>query len=351
MPAHRSSVIAALLLLTAALCLPAHAFDLQGHRGARGLAPENTLPAFERALAIGVTTLELDIGVTADGVVVISHDPYLNPAIARDAAGQWLAGARGPLIRSLTLAQLQAYDVGRINPDTPYAKTFSTQQPRDGTRMPTLASLFERVKALGANDVRFNIETKINPVQPDDTVGPEAMTRALLKVIDDAGMARRVAIQSFDWRTLQLVQRLAPDIPTVYLTVQTANNDNVRDGAWTAGFRIADHGSVPRLIQAAGGGGVVAQRRRRHRSAGARSAGARAEGDPLDRQQSARHGAADRLGRGWPHHRLPGPAAHRAAGTRAAVAPGAGELTAPARRMLCRFDRAAARPVPQGVKT
>ena len=253
MPAHRSSVIAALLLLTAALCLPAQAFDLQGHRGARGLAPENTLPAFERALAIGVTTLELDIGVTADGVVVISHDPYLNPAITRDAAGQWLAGARGPLIRSLTLAQLQAYDVGRINPDTPYAKTFSTQQPRDGTRMPTLASLFERVKALGANDVRFNIETKINPVQPDDTVGPEAMTHALLKVIDDAGMARRVAIQSFDWRTLQLVQRLAPDIPTVYLTVQTANNDNVRDGAWTAGFRIADHGSVPRLIQAAGG--------------------------------------------------------------------------------------------------
>ena len=253
MPAHRSSVIAALLLLTAALCLPAHAFDLQGHRGARGLAPENTLPAFERALAIGVTTLELDIGVTADAVVVISHDPYLNPAIARDAAGQWLAGARGPLIRSLTLAQLQAYDVGRINPDAPYAKTLSTQQPRDGTRMPTLASLFERVKALGANDVRFNIETKINPVQPDDTVGPEAMTRALLKVIDDAGMTRRVAIQSFDWRTLQLVQRLAPDIPTVYLTVQTANNDNVRDGAWTAGFRIADHGSVPRLIQAAGG--------------------------------------------------------------------------------------------------
>lgn len=253
MPAHRSSVVAALLLLTAALCRPAHAFDLQGHRGARGLAPENTLPAFERALAIGVTTLELDIGVTADGVVVISHDPYLNPAIARDAAGQWLAGARGPLIRSLTLAQLQAYDVGRINPDTPYAKTLSTQQPRDGTRMPTLASLFERVKALGANDVRFNIETKINPVQPDDTVGPETMTRALLKVIDDAGMARRVALQSFDWRTLQLVQRLAPDIPTVYLTVQTANNDNVRDGAWTAGFRTADQGSVPRLIRAAGG--------------------------------------------------------------------------------------------------
>jgi glycerophosphoryl diester phosphodiesterase len=244
---------ALLLCLGAALCLPAAAFDLQGHRGARGLAPENTLPAFERALQIGVTTLELDVGVTADGLVVIHHDPFLNPAIARDAGGQWLTGSKGPLIRSLTLALLQAYDVGRINPEAPYAKTLDTQQPRDGTRVPTLASLFERVKALGAKDVRFNIETKINPGQPDDTVDPDAMTRVLLKVIQDAGMAQRVAIQSFDWRTLQLVQKIAPAIPTVYLTIQTTNNDNLRDGTWTAGFKIADHGSVPRLVKAAGG--------------------------------------------------------------------------------------------------
>src|SRR5215207_8645136 len=98
------------------LAAPVHAFDLQGHRGARGLAPENTLAAFERALEIGVTTLELDIGLTSDGVVVIAHDPYLNPAFTRDTSGNWLAGSRGPLIKSLTLAQLQAYDVGRINP-------------------------------------------------------------------------------------------------------------------------------------------------------------------------------------------------------------------------------------------
>ena len=129
-----------------------------------------------------MTTLELDIGVTADGVVVIAHDPYLNPAITRDADGQWLPGAKGPLIKSLTVAQLQAYELGRINPASDYAKTFSTQQPRDGTRMPTLAALFDRVKALGANGVRFNIETKIDPGKPDDTVSAEAMTRALLKV-------------------------------------------------------------------------------------------------------------------------------------------------------------------------
>ncbi len=243
----------ALFVLAAALAIPSFAFDLQGHRGARGIAPENTLPAFERALEIGVTTLELDVGVTADGVVVVAHDPYLNPAFTRDASGQWLPGAKGPLIRTQTYSQLQAYDVGRINPESAYAKTFNTQQPRDGTRMPTLAALFDRVKALGASSVRFNIETKINPSQPADTVSPEDMARALLKVINDAGMAQRVAIQSFDWRTLKVVKQLAPTIPTVYLTVQTANNDNLQTGEWTAGLKLADFGGAPKMVKAAGG--------------------------------------------------------------------------------------------------
>ena len=246
----RRILLCAGALACAGACL---AFDLLGHRGARGLRPENTLPAFSRALELGVETLELDIGVTADGVVVVSHDPFLNPAITRAADGQWLPGTRGPLIRSLTLAQLQAHDVGRIQPGTPYAKTFETQQPVDGTRIPTLAQVFELVKARGAARVRFNIETKISPRQPDDTLPPEAMTQALLEAIRDAGMGARVTVQSFDWRTLQLVQKLEPTIPTVYLTVQGSSNDNTRDPAWTAGFRLAEHGSVPRMVKAAGG--------------------------------------------------------------------------------------------------
>ena len=247
-------IFASFLCVGAAALSPvAAAFDLQGHRGTRGNAPENTLPAFERALEIGVSTLELDIGISADDVVVISHDPYLNPAITRDADGRWLAGAKGPLIRSLTLAQLQAYDVGRINPESSYAKTFSTQQPRDGTRMPTLASLFDRVTALGAHQVRFSIETKIDPRQPGETVDPETMVRALLAVIRAAGMTGRVSIESFDWRTLRIVQQLEPSIPTVFLTIQTARSDNLRDGDWTVGLKFADYGSAPKMVKAAGG--------------------------------------------------------------------------------------------------
>ena len=185
-------------------------------------------------------------------MVVVAHDPYLNPAITHDTSGQWLKD-KGPTLRSLTFTQLQAYDVGRINPETPYGKTFSTQVPRDGTRVPALAALFALVKARGADEVRFNIETKINPTQPDETVNPEQMVRALLNTVREAGLTRRVTIQSFDWRTLQIVQGVEPAIPTVYLSIQTANTDNIRDGVWTAGFKIAEHGSVPKMVKAAGG--------------------------------------------------------------------------------------------------
>ncbi|MBL8331264.1 MAG: glycerophosphodiester phosphodiesterase [Rubrivivax sp.] len=241
--------------LVAALALAAfgvQAFDAQGHRGARGLLPENSLPGFEQALAIGVHTLELDVGVTADGVVVISHDRTLNPAIVRDATGRWIS-APGPTVRSLTLAQLQAYDVGRIDPASPYARTFAQQQPRDGTRMPTLAALFDRVKALGGTQVRFNIETKLSPLRPEETLAPEPFAQALLTLIREAGMASRVTIQSFDWRTLQAVQKLAPTIPTSYLTDAAMFSAGGAESPWTAGLRLADHGSLPRMVKAAGG--------------------------------------------------------------------------------------------------
>src|SRR3990167_5657451 len=79
------------------------------------------------------------------------------------------------------------------------------------------------------------------------------MTRALLKAARDAGMTRRIAVQSFDWRTLRLVQQLEPSIPTVYLTIQTANSDNLQTGEWTAGLKFADHGSATKMVKASGG--------------------------------------------------------------------------------------------------
>jgi len=243
----------ALAALAVVVATQAAAFDLQAHRGGRGLRPENTLAAFENAIAIGVTTLELDIAITADGIPVISHDPFVNPAIARDGDGRWLVGA-GPLIHSLTLAELQRYDVGRLNPANAYGKTFGEQQAKDGERMPTLAALFARVRDLGAKDVQFDIETKVFPDKPADTVPPEEFVAKLLAVIRSAGMNERVMIQSFDWRTLAIVQRVEPGMRTVYLTTQGRGGGNVADPRWTDGLKRADHASVAHMVKAAGGG-------------------------------------------------------------------------------------------------
>jgi glycerophosphoryl diester phosphodiesterase len=235
----------------------AAAFDLQGHRGARGLAPENTLPAFARALAIGVTTLELDVGVTEDGVVVVAHDRRLNPDLARGTDGRWLRGTTRT-IRELTFHELQRYDVGRLRPGSEYSKRFPEQRRMDGVRIPKLEDVFALVRQARNDEVRFNIETKLSPEAPEETAGSEEFARALVQVVRAGGMASRTTIQSFDWRTLAIAQRVAPEIATSYLSSQGAGVDNIGAGhdeasPWTAGLRFRDHGSVPKMVKAAGG--------------------------------------------------------------------------------------------------
>ena len=246
------AVLTAFSLAALGWVAQAAAFDLQGHRGTRGLAPENTLPAFATALSLGIDTLELDTGITRDGVVVISHEPRLHPDTARGPDGAWLAGP-GPAIHEITYAELLRYDVGRLNPATAYGKRYPEQKPVDGTRIPKLADLFALVKKSGNTKVRFNIETKIDPRRPQDTLPPEAFARAVVAEIRGAGVAGRATIQSFDWRTLKVVQAEAPEIPTVCLTAQQKWLDNIdAAGAWTAGLLPDAHGSVPKMVKAAG---------------------------------------------------------------------------------------------------
>ena len=251
---------AARLLAAAALALTpllACAFDLEGHRGARGLAPENTLPAFAAALSVGVSTLELNTSITKDGVVVVSHDARLNPDITRGPDGRWL-NPPTRAVRELTLDDLGHYDFGRIKPGSEYSYRYPDQKRMDGVRMPTLAQVFKLARSAGNAEVRFNIEIKTSPEKPGDTLAPEAFAKALLATIEREGMSARVIIQSFDWRALKAVQALAPSIPTSYLSSQQRLLDNIAAGkaegsAWTAGVQFRDHGSIPKMVKAAGG--------------------------------------------------------------------------------------------------
>jgi glycerophosphoryl diester phosphodiesterase len=234
-------------------------FDLQAHRGGRGLMPENTLPAFENALALGVTTLELDTVLTADGVVMVHHDRRLAPERTRDAAGAWIAEVAPPAFLMLNAQEVARYDIGRAKPGSRVAKNFPQQDGADGVAIPTLAAVLARAESLSGGTIRYNIETKIAPDSPEDSADPEVIARALIAVIREAGVASRAAVQSFDWRTLQIVQREAPEIATVYLTAEQDWLDNLGRGdampsPWIGGLDI-DWAQVtlPQAIKRAGG--------------------------------------------------------------------------------------------------
>ena len=232
------------------------AFDIEAHRGGRALMPENTLASFANALSMGVDTLELDIGVTADGALVVSHERGLNPDLARGPDGAYVAAPGIPFVR-LPLAEVKKYDVGRIRPDSAYARQFPDQQAVPGTPIPTLSEVFALVRKSGNTQVRFNIETKIDPNHADESPDPQRFVTLLLDLVTSEKFADRIMVQSFDWRTLQIVQKRAPAIPTVYLTLQKGNAPTVspqRATEWTAGFDPAERGgSLPRTIKDAGG--------------------------------------------------------------------------------------------------
>jgi glycerophosphoryl diester phosphodiesterase len=245
------------ITLAACALVATHApgFDLEGHRGTRGLAPENTLAAFRRALQIGVNTIETDMAVTRDGIIVISHETFLNPDLVRNGDGRWLV-APGPPIHSLTLEELRRYDVGRTDPASKYGRQFPEQRAADGERFPQLTELLDLVKASG-KPVRLNIETKITPTSGADTPNPIEFASLVVAAVRAANMSERVTVQSFDWRTLIEVKRQAPDIETSCLTIQAATMDTVKATAgdaspWHAGLALRDYGgSLPALVKAA----------------------------------------------------------------------------------------------------
>ena len=232
-------------------------FDLQGHRGARGLWPENTLLGFERAIDLGVCGLEFDCAITQDGVVVVTHDPELNPDCTRDAAGSFLA-APGPAIHSLTFAQLQSYDVGRLRPASAYGAQFPRQQGADGLTIPRLTDVLALVLARGRGRVRVALEVKTFPTQPQLAADPDAFVQAVRAAVAHTGTAGIVSILAFDWRVLEAARGLMPGTARVALTEQQPGEDTVMAGSahaspWLAGLDPRDFGgSMPRVVQASG---------------------------------------------------------------------------------------------------
>lgn len=193
-------------------------FDKEGHRGCRGLMPENTIPAFLKALDLGVTTLEMDAVITKDSQVLISHDPYINYEFSLGPNEQNLTKAdeKHLNIYKMTYVETQQYDVG-----SKYYPRFPQQQ-KIKVHKPLLSAVIDSVEAYIQQHhlppVQYNIETK----STDSTDGiyhpdPATFIRLIMQVVEQKGIASRVIIQSFDIRTLQYLHEHYPTIKTALL--------------------------------------------------------------------------------------------------------------------------------------
>lgn len=245
------------------------------HRGGAGLRPENTLAAFANALDLGVDGFELDVHVAKDGTVVVFHDDALKGDIVRDADGRWLDGPT-PLIKDLSYAQLQTYDIGRLKPQSKYGARYPAQMPQDGERIPRLADVIWLMKRSGGSE-RLWIELKSNFLDRSRTAAPQSMAEAVLRVLKREKFLDRSILVGFDWPALIAAKKLSPKIECWFTTLpqswfgeaapQAAHGPPPKgelealrkleqsSAPWTGGFDRPKFGSVAKAAKAAGADG------------------------------------------------------------------------------------------------
>lgn len=229
---------------------------IHGHRGARGLAPENTLTGFACASAIGVHGLELDVLISADEKMVVHHDPCLSSDLCRDPFGNWLETST-PAIYALTEAQLRIYDVGTMRPGSSQEARFPSQQGTNEEPIPMFSDLVGWWQTLTPYQPVLNIELKSDPRYPDESPDPDDYARIVVGELKQWHLLTSVWLQAFDWRLLQSIQRLSDQVFTGYLSSERNHDATVlQEGVspWLAGFDPCHFSSsLPEAIKAAGG--------------------------------------------------------------------------------------------------
>jgi len=216
--------------------MPDIQFDTQGHRGCRGLMPENTIPAMINALDLGVTTLEMDAVITKDNKVVMSHEPFFNHEITSKPDGSYVTESEEKSLNIflMTYDEVKKYDVG-IKPHPRFPK-----QKKMNVVKPLLSDLLDSVQNYVASHKRplpyFNIETKTTPAT-DNVYHPEPakFVETLMSVIKEKRIQERVIIQSFDLRTLQYLHDKYPSVKTAML-IEDYDKRGLKDQLKALGF-------------------------------------------------------------------------------------------------------------------
>lgn len=188
------------------------------HRGGAGLWPENTMVAFERAIAAGTDGIELDVHLSRDGLLVVHHDESLKPSIARGPDGEWLMRPT-PLLKDLTHAEMQAYDIGRLRPGARYSARYPDQAPSDGARIPLLSDVYGLVKERAKAGFRLYVELKTALLDLTQSADPRALADAAIALTREHGLEETVTFVSFDWRALARAKEKAPHILNAFTTL------------------------------------------------------------------------------------------------------------------------------------
>ncbi len=223
-------------------------FDKQGHRGCRGLMPENTIPAMIHALGLGVTTLEMDVVMTKDKKLVLSHEPFFNHEISTKPDGSEVTAKEESSLNiyQMTYEEVKTYDVGL----KPHPR-FPRQQKIKAVK-PLLSDVFEAVKQYMITSRRpfpyYNIETKTQPLT--DNIyhpGPEEFVDSLMSVIREKQLEEQVIIQSFDFRTLQYLHRKYPSIKTAML-IEDFDKRSLEEQIKALGFNPSIYSPAFKLV-------------------------------------------------------------------------------------------------------
>lgn len=218
--------------------------SLQGHRGARGLLAENTLPSLIKPFEFGMHGIEFDVQLSKDDQVVIYHDLNLKPSITRNIRNEWL-GSKGPAVRSLELKQLKQYKLGKINKKTAYGARFRQQASLPDQTIPTLYELVEHLDLHNHNSVLLNIEIKHSPIKTDLCPHPEYLAKHIVDEIHNLKITKRCIVQCFNWSVIDAVRKLDCSLPISCLTtidpvLDTLSPCRGKASLWNAGLDIRD---------------------------------------------------------------------------------------------------------------
>ena len=220
-----------------------------GHRGARGLMPENTIQGFEYILDNDVLAIEFDVLLTKDEVPVITHDFHLSKAITRNAEGNWLS-EDGPRISDLTVSELQMFDIGGVDKRSLYGSLYPEQAFLSGIRIPKLSDLLDLVCLPKGQDLFMLLEIKSEPSIPKSKI-----IENIVLEIEKRSLSNRAVLHSFDWNLLEECGRLAPEMPRSYLSQlpESSNDPFDKPSEEISPDFSSLNGSIPEAIQAAGG--------------------------------------------------------------------------------------------------